>query len=314
MVVPGIHGESINFPRQNSYRMNAVEKGAILICDSIERSLSEKKGCLIGRNGTIEMQVLGTGDQIPNELQKTLELHAGIFPSNETIVKVWKSAYISALKNIHDEPIVAGWYKPLETIEKKILEETCPNAPHIPLRCLEPYYVDEKYRWTRFLAGKKVAVVSSFAKTIEKQITIREKIWGEKADSLLPPDTEWIPIQTKYPPILAEGRAGWPAGVTTWMAAVRYISDMIIAKNPDICLIGCGGMGMILAAVLKQKGIICIVMGGSIQVLFGIKGKRWASHDVISKFWNEHWVWPAVDETPKGAAKIEGACYWKPGI
>lgn len=294
--------------------MNPVENGALLICECIELALKEKKGCLIGRNGTIELQVLATEDIIPEHLMKTLELHAGIFPSAEPSVKIWKQAYLNSLKQIHDEPIVAGWYKPLEIVEKAILEQCCPNAVHMPLRCLEPYYVEEKYRWTRFLAGKKVAVVSSFAKTIESQIPKRKEIWGEKADSLLPADTEWIPIQTRYPPILAEGRAGWPAGVTTWMGAARYISDKIVAANPDICLIGCGGMGMIIAGILKQKGIVCIVMGGAIQVLFGIKGKRWVSHDVISKFWNDSWVWPAQEETPKGAAKIEGSCYWKPGI
>ncbi len=294
--------------------MNPVEKGALLICESLEKSLQEKKGCLIGRNGTIELQVLATGDIIPDHLMKTLELHAGIFPSAEPSVKIWKQAYLNSLKQIHDEPIVAGWYKPLENVEKTILEQCCPNAVHMPLRCLEPYYVDEKYRWTRFLSGKKVAVVSSFAKTIELQIPKRKEIWGDKADSILPADTEWIPLQTRYPPVLAEGRAGWPAGVTSWMGAVRYISDKIIATNPDICLIGCGGMGMIIAGILKQKGIACVVMGGSIQVLFGIKGKRWATHDVISKFWNDSWVWPAEEETPKGAAKIEGSCYWKPGI
>ncbi|KAH8095492.1 hypothetical protein JL720_2795 [Aureococcus anophagefferens] len=27
---------------------------------------------------------------------------------------------------------------------------------------------------------------------------------------------------------------------------------------------------------------------------------------------NEHWVWPAADETPPGAAGVEGAAYWRP--
>jgi hypothetical protein len=39
-------------------------------------------------------------------------------------------------------------------------------------------------------------------------------------------------------------------------------------------------------------------------------GNRWANHSVISKFWNDAWVWPSEEETPRGAAKIEGGCYW----
>lgn len=67
---------------------------------------------------------------------------------------------------------------------------------------------------------------------------------------------------------------------------------------------------MPLAGRLKELGLPCVVLGGAIQVLFGIKGNRWANHSVISKFWNDAWVWPSEEETPRGAAKIERGCYW----
>ena len=62
---------------------------------------------------------------------------------------------------------------------------------------------------------------------------------------------------------------------------------------------------------LLAAGIGAIVMGGAIQCLFGIKGRRWETHSVIGKFWNDAWVWPAEGETPVGAVTIEGACYWR---
>jgi hypothetical protein len=83
-----------------------------------------------------------------------------------------------------------------------------------------------------------------------------------------------------------------------------------LEKNVEVVLIGCGGLGMIIGNKLKQQGKKCIVMGGAIQVLFGIKGKRWEKHEVIGKFWNDAWVWPMITETPNGAKEIEGACYW----
>jgi hypothetical protein len=67
---------------------------------------------------------------------------------------------------------------------------------------------------------------------------------------------------------------------------------------------------MLIGAELKKQGVIAIVMGGATQVLFGIKGQRWASHSVISTFWNEAWVYPKGTETPGGASLIEGGCYW----
>jgi hypothetical protein len=51
-------------------------------------------------------------------------------------------------------------------------------------------------------------------------------------------------------------------------------------------------------------------MGGAIQVLFGIRGNRWSSHPVISRFWNEAWVYPSLEETPGSAESVERGCYW----
>lgn len=46
------------------------------------------------------------------------------------------------------------------------------------------------------------------------------------------------------------------------------------------------------------------------QVLFGIKGRRWDSHPFISTLYNEFWVRPRQNETPEGAIMVEGGCYW----
>ncbi len=288
-----------------------IEKGARLIYTCLESALTEKKGCLIGRNGTIESMVLGQ-ETFSKEMAKTLELHAGVFPSTEESVIQWKKEYQLSLSSLQDEPIVAGWYKPTKAIEEEFLEKYAPNAKHIPLRSLEPYYVSPEKRWTNLLRGKKVAVVSSFAKTCVKQAELAEQVWGENKESLLPSTTTWIPIQTGYSPVLAEGRAGWPSYCNTWQKAIGLVIDQINKTKPDIVLIGCGGLGMILGGILKSSGYPCVILGGAIQVLFGIKGMRWKEHAVIGKFWNEHWVWPSAEETPRGSWKIEGGCYWNP--
>jgi glycine/D-amino acid oxidase-like deaminating enzyme len=84
----------------------------------------------------------------------------------------------------------------------------------------------------------------------------------------------------------------------------------VLETGSRIALIGCGGLGMLIAHELKQHGIIAIVLGGALQVLFGIKGNRWKNHAVISQLWNEDWVYPLEEETPRGAEEIEGGCYW----
>ena len=293
----------------------AIEQGAEEIRKVIQDCLQAKRGALIGRNGTIELETLlfrlygsSPNQAYPSSIARRIELHAGVWPADKFSLDKWVFQMVEAIRL--SDVLVAGWYEPLKQQEEKLLKQTNTHAPHIPLRSLEPYYVTPEFRWTNLLAGQRVAVISSFSKTIQEQIEQRELLWPVATDSLLPENVEWVPIQTGYAPSLAQGIAEWPKDVQSWDVAVTYIVKQVLQSQASIALIGCGGLGMVIAAELKKHGVIAIVMGGAIQVLFGIKGQRWASHSVISRFWNEAWVYPKPTETPRGASLIEGACYW----
>ncbi len=292
-----------------------MEKGAEHIYETIKNALEKKEGAFIGRNGTIELETLlfrlygyTPNQPYPNSIARRIELHAGIWPPTKVFLDRWVFQMVEAIRNC--DVLVAGWYEPLKQQEETLLNSLNTLAPRIPLRSLEPYYVHPEKRWTSLLAGQRVAVISSFTQTIEEQIQKREEIWPLATDSLLPGNVEWVPIRTGYAPALAKGSAEWPKEITNWADAVTSIVTKVKESKASIALIGCGGMGMVLAAELKKHGIIAIVLGGAIQVLFGIKGMRWQKHSVISHFWNDAWVWPKQSETPKGAGLIEGACYW----
>ena len=294
----------------------AIEKGAEEIKSCIEKALQKGEGALIGRNGTIELETLlfrlygsSPNQQYPTHVAKRIELHAGIWPTEKESLDTWVFQMVESIRL--SDVLVAGWYEPLKAPEEKLLNQTNTIAPRIPLRSLEPYYVPPEQRWTSLLAGQRVAVISSFAKSIEEQIENRELIWPLATDSLLPANVEWVPIQTGYAPVLAQGRAGWPADIRSWDVAVKYLVKQVVDSKASIALIGCGGLGMIVGSELKKRGIIAIVLGGATQVLFGIKGMRWSTHSVISHFWNDSWAWPKKEETPKGASLIEGGCYWQ---
>ena len=290
----------------------AIEMGAAVISRQIEDSLKYKKGCIIGRNGTIELSALlyyrKHGTFYIDHLS-TLERNAGIFPLDGPPLKRWAEEYLEA--NRICEIIAAGWYKPLEKQELEMLALENKGAySSVPLRSLEPYYVEKEKRWTQLLAGRRVCVVSSFTDTIQKQLEQRHIIWGSDAESLLPTTTRFSFVKTGYAPVLAKGRGEW-ISCSTWKDAVDQMEAAVYKNDAEIVLIGCGGLGFPLAQRLKKAGKIAIVLGGAIQVLFGIKGERWRNHSVISRFWNTQWVYPSDDETPKGALGVENACYWK---
>ncbi len=294
----------------------SIEEGSLHIYNALKKAIDKKEGLLIGRNGTIELELMffklfkaAPLQDYPSYLKQKIELHAGVWPPTSTSLDKWVFSMVEAIRLT--DVLVAGWYEPLKETEKKLLDQVNTLAPRIPLRSLEPYYVDANMRWTSLLQNQKVAVVSSFASTIMNQLQRRREVWPDKTESLLPASTEWIPIQTGYAPVLAQGNCEWPKEIQSWDVAVMDCTKRVIKSKARIAVIGCGGLGMLIGAELRKRGVIAIVLGGATQVLFGIKGTRWENHSVISKFWNDAWVWPDPTETPGGAQSIEGACYWK---
>lgn len=294
----------------------SVEEGAFEIYKAIETALQKKQGCLIGRNGTIELETIlfrlyGSmpNQAYPESITRRIELHAGIWPPTKSNLDKWVFQMVESIRRC--DVLVAGWYEPLKQAEQKLLQAIQTIAPRIPLRSLEPYYVPPEKRWTQLLAGQRVAVISSFAKTIQGQVEKADSIWPLATESLLPYNVEWVPIQTGYAPALAQGVAEWPQSIQSWDVAVDSLVKQVIESKASIALIACGGIGMLVGSELKKRGVVAVVLGGALQVLFGIKGGRWANHPVISTFWNEAWVWPKDTETPRGSSLIENGCYWR---
>ena len=96
-----------------------------------------------------------------------------------------------------------------------------------------------------------------------------------------------------------------------WFEALEYMHQETQKYDYDIAILGCGAYGFPLAARIKRDGKKAIHMGGATQILFGIKGKRWEHHEVISNLFNEYWIKPSEQETPKRRDRIEdNGCYW----
>ena len=60
-------------------------------------------------------------------------------------------------------------------------------------------------------------------------------------------------------------------------------------------------------------------MGGAIQLMFGIMGKRWDGtrpgadgkmRADVAKYYNGEWIYP-IEEKPGEAGKVEYGPYWK---
>ena len=272
----------------------------------IHKILAAGKPALIGRFGTIEFEAVYCDHMnIPftQESADLLEKNAGVFPCDVASIKEWAAC---VKRSIMDADVLAvGWYPPIREHEKWLLAQWGWQGEAVVLRSLEPYYSPEP--WSLGLSGK-VCVVSSFAETAAGQMKSGAAAWERPMFG----DVEWHWVRTGYAPRLALGRAGWEGSPESWKEAVDWVVGEVMSTGARVVIIGCGGLGMLIGAELKRRGKICIVMGGAVQVLFGIKGRRWEGHE-IQAFWNSEWVWPGIDETPGAAEEVEGGCYWGGG-
>lgn len=161
--------------------------------------------------------------------------------------------------------------------------------------------------WSSALKGRKVLVVHPFSETIKQQYNRRSKLF---------PNTKILPQFELSTLKAVQGLAGEKTGFKDWFEALQYMKDEIDKIEYDICLLGCGAYGFPLAAHCKRKGKQAIHLGGVLQLLFGIKGKRWETEDIYLNqyryidYYNEYWVRPSKDEVPHNAKSVENGCYW----
>ena len=174
------------------------------------------------------------------------------------------------------------------------------NTALTRLWSLEPYRFSNP--WTKALKGKKVLVIHPFANTIQQQYEKRKQIWGEK--EILPE----FELQTLKAVQSAAGEKD--ERFVDWFEALDYMKAEIAKRDFDIAIIGCGAYGFPLAAYIKELGKQAIHLGGATQLLFGIKGNRWENDSGVKQYFNEYWVRPSMDETPKNNTSVEGGCYW----
>lgn len=220
---------------------------------------------------------------------------SGFFPP--TIDKIEQFCQLM-LQDIPEVDILGSWLP-----SEKLFEKEMQNSIKINLELLNPYF--SKLPWTKALEGKKVLVVHPFAKTIEQQYKKRELLFP---NNLLPK----FDLRTVK---AVQSIGGEVSEFNDWFEALESMKSEIDKEDYDICLIGCGAYGFPLAAHVKRMGKKGFHIGGSLQLLFGIRGKRWENenyNDVYnySRLMNEHWIKPGEQDKPQNASKVEDACYW----
>lgn len=296
------------------------EKDPDKASEMIYKLLASDKPCMIARIGATEMNAivnyLGINEKShsirkfikgeqpewwwDSNTMTQMQRWSGFFPPTSENLQRFGKMMIEDTKEID---LLGSWLNN----EYRIYNNCNINAVKLPL--LEPYHANNP--WSRILANKKVLVIHPFADLITKQYRKRELLF--KNPNILP-NFELNTIQA------VQSLGGETNGFKDWFAALEWMKQEMDKRDYDICLIGCGAYGFPLAAHAKRRGKKAVHLGGALQLLFGIKGKRWEADDYAIKWelpkntylslFNEYWTYPGNKERPKNAKDVEGGCYW----
>lgn len=321
---------------KKGYRFLSKKEFANPDCDTNRQSANDKiynllvadKPCMISRFGTTELITINNYLCVSSDRSfykkiwnyisdkthtpwwqldnfRYLEVYSGVYPPTE------KTSINFSKRYLQDIPLIDAlgsfqYHEKFMPLKSDLI--------NLHLETLYPFFVDSP--WTRALKGKKILVVHPFDETIQVQYKKRKQLF--KNQEVLP-DFELITLKA------VQSAAGIKPSYKDWFEALKYMENQISAIDFDICILGCGAYGLPLAAHVKRMGRKSFHIGGGLQLLFGIKGKRWDDPnygvaefkmypDLIKEpycsLYNEYWIRPLASDTPKNINLLDGAIYW----
>lgn len=233
-----------------------------------------------------------------------MNIYSGIFPEGQETAERFSERYLQDIPEI-DLLGCHQYYEKFMPLRTDVIK--------VQLEMLYPFFVERP--WSRILKGKKVLVIHPFEASITSQYNKRDLLFAN--DEILPQ----FDLKTFK---AVQTIAGNSSEFKDWFNALKYMEDKVSSIDFDIAILGCGAYGLPLAAYIKRLGKQAIHLAGGTQLLFGIKGNRWTEQyedvrhyrpgvDINVNYrllFNENWIFPLAEDKPKGAEKVENACYW----
>ena len=224
-----------------------------------------------------------------------LSNNAGFFPIERREFYRWHETMSDA---ISESDFLCLWQTDpfLKKYENKLISSLAPGCRKIPMQSLGRSILPSiaPFRWL---------VVSPFVKTMKYQLPHLRQVHVLNGEVSI----DWMHIEKTCQFIRCPFQSHLePTPYDTWEDGLDKLATEVVAKEFDVALIGAGAWSLPLGVRIKQMGKCAIHMGGEMQLLFGIKGKRWEDRNI----YNESWIRPLAEDTPTDVNRVEDGCYW----
>lgn len=259
-----------------------INRFSNLICE-----LNDNKPLSIVRLGNVEATQM-----LKDKLHIQIETNAGFFGDlNE--LKKWKKKIMMALLNAHCNlrVITCNSFFVCDDVLTK-LNIFIPTLP----------YIEDISFWITLLNNiktNKIGFVSYFTKDMERQRCKLQFIHKKQPIKVSTKGWKFIKSENTIKGNEPEDRS--------WEEVYDDLLKRTLEAKCDVYFLSCGCYGVPLCEDLRKNGKKAVYVGGFLQLLFGIKGKRWADREMITQHYNNNWIFPT--EKPKNSEQVEGWCY-----
>lgn len=229
----------------------------------------------------------------------------GIYGNTLDEFKIWFEKYTKPIR----ECDAIGTWKGTMFVEQNFFINQY-NLTPIYSRVFEPFYciLEGIKPWTHSLLGKKVLIVNPFVDSMKKQLTNKFQIFKHEKVFL---DEQDFVFYKSY-----MTQAGNHLH-SSWVETFKLMCEDIKKLDFDIALLGCGCYGHPLCDFIRNElNKSAIYVGGGLQLLFGVMGKRWLERQDWQKIIKDNdckFIRPSKEEqcpNYKNAGVVDGGCYW----
>lgn len=242
---------------------------------------------------------------ISKEILYMLDNNCGIYDKTKNInnIVLYCKKYLNAIENSN---AVAIFPKCKINEQKTIINN---KNIILPANILEPFYLCDKNikPWSHYLLGKKVLIISPFIESFKKQLNNKFQIFKEPDKKIFLDNQEF-----KFYKCFVTNAGNHIH--TNWLETLNIMCNDISKIDFDIALISCGGYGLLIGDYIHNTlNKSAIYIGGGLQLLFGVMGKRWEKREDWVKRIRENdckFIKPFGEEITNNNYKIEGGCYW----